>query len=805
MNREWKQRSRTGTVLLVMLLFALAVQGCGSSSQETMPVGSGGLLSSSTPTAGVSACASCHTRVAADWLTTKHANLDAPGDDSSIGNPAVGQIAGCTANCHDRTGDSGNITAAGTLGNEPRPVVGCEACHGPGSLHVSAGGMGPIHLLSNGSTGTVLGSGPTATVSGMFVTCTSCHELLDSSGTLTVAAHDVGGADAVASEKTGTQYTITDTHSAVSNSWSSTSGSNNISSGPSITGYAMDYSRDRVCIDCHNPHKPADINREWAQSAHADRYGKNSSDPSGFFKGAWAYYNWSCDGTSAAGCGEPTPGIYNKRKACQRCHTTSGFSAYADALRSSDLETAEAISDGTRTSIPYDPGFKPEMLKCNGCHTDNKGTLRNPGAVTADYDLTTTYPTSTYPEATYAKASHAYPDVAGSNVCMACHTARESGDTIKNLNKPGVPQVNFANETLSFVNSHYLGAGGTVFRATGYTFTTRNYENKSDFRHYQIGTSAEPGTGTNGPCVGCHMSRENKNGNHLFLPVGRTGTSGLSTTGIISKPVVTITGITSKVCFNASCHGPNDAVIEVVHAQKEQLEEAMDAFKVQLEKRGYYYAEAHPYFYKIRDGSIISGGTVSVTYNSTIVTGTGVDWIASGVTGSSLGKPADRFRVNDDGAYYSIASVATGSISLQRPYKGVTNTSPAEYTILRGLKDPVTYVEHAIKTWVTGTTPDYPVQAVDTDTTGNTTGKNNMGAAFNFNLLDHDPGAYAHNRYYAKRLIYDSIDWLDDNQMNYSVGLTLNALPGGTTYKAGALEYLLNGGVATPYIAAERP
>ncbi len=48
-----------------------------------------------------------------------------------------------------------------------------------------------------------------------------------------------------------------------------------------------------------------------------------------------------------------------------------------------------------------------------------------------------------------------------------------------------------------------------------------------------------------------------------------------------------------------------------------------------------------------------------------------------------------------------------------------------------------------------------------------------MGAAFNFNLLEHDPGAYAHNRIYTKRLIYDSIDWVDDGIMNYSVGATL--------------------------------
>lgn len=73
-----------------------------------------------------------------------------------------------------------------------------------------------------------------------------------------------------------------------------------------------------------------------------------------------------------------------------------------------------------------------------------------------------------------------------------------------------------------------------------------------------------------------------------------------------------------------------------------------------------------------------------------------------------------------------------------------------------------------------------------------TTGKPNMGAAFNYNLLAHDPGAVAHNRYYTRRLTYDSIDWLDDGILNYSVFATLNALDATTeTYKADAITFLI--------------
>lgn len=101
----------------------------------------------------------------------------------------------------------------------------------------------------------------------------------------------------------------------------------------------------------------------------------------------------------------------------------------------------------------------------------------------------------------------------------------------------------------------------------------------------------------------------------------------------------------------------------------------------------------------------------------------------------------------------------------------------------------------AITNWVT---------AGDASANGRFSGEQNMGAAFNYNLLKHDPGAYAHNRFYTKRLIYDAIDWLDNLTMDYSVGTTLNSLGGTATYKANAMAYLLANGVPTGS-SAERP
>jgi nitrate/TMAO reductase-like tetraheme cytochrome c subunit len=65
----------------------------------------------------------------------------------------------------------------------------------------------------------------------------------------------------------------------------------------------------------------------------------------------------------------------------------------------------------------------------------------------------------------------------------------------------------------------------------------------------------------------------------------------------------------------------------------------------------------------------------------------------------------------------------------------------------------------------------------DTDWTSakDPSGKNNMGAAFNYNLLHHEPGAYTHNLQYARKLLYDSIDFLDDGILNTSVETTLGS------------------------------
>ncbi len=868
-------RRRIPAVLLAVLVAMTVLGACGNPNKKsTSPATAPGL--SSATAVGLDRCTACHATQTADWLTTKHANLDPDGTLDSTGNPTLTEITGCTTRCHDPLRDSGRLVA-GYTGNVARPVIGCESCHGGGSLHMDGGGgtgnMG-FAALPAGKVG------PTA-VSAQFNTCTSCHQLLDSAGT------GVATAEHATTAPTGAANVITDTHFATPLTYVT-------GVYQDVTGYVMDFSSESVCSDCHNPHGTAEVNKQWAQSAHADTTGS----------AAWAHYNWST------------------RQNCQRCHTTTGYIAYNTAIGKKDASQASLINTGTLASSPVTSSYTwaPEMLECRGCHVDNKGTLRNPGvSYTAPYD---NYTVSGTTVTTYSRASFAYPDVSGSNVCLLCHTGRANGDTIKNLNQAGVTSADMGN--FSFINDHHFTAAATVFGAGGYEYSSRSYEDPSYYVHKKIGTADVPNTGSNGPCAGCHMSTAEK---HLFLPVG-------TTTGDVFG---TITAVTSTICANCHTWSGGEALpmsAEMLERQKSYLADALSAVDKVMERGDLYKRPASTSIYRVRSLSLISAGTATVTNGSAVVTGQTTNWAETGL------EPGDQFRMSSGGTWYDILSVdAANQITLTAAYAGTTVATGAAYEIRKAESVTVQNGNNVVTgigtnwdfttsdgtaaifpgdqfrvdsegTWYTISTVDAPTQItlttaylgssatvsafsirnaaglvsvnnastavtavdvnwtaldvakgdffrVDTDgtwytlastptvstltltasytgstvaggsytiirstatrnwlnrgdgdLTGNTTGKNNMGACLNRVMLDpsQEPGAFAHNRYYVKRLLYDAIDWMDDGVLNYSTGATLTAIKNGSNpvWINGAISYLLPFGTFTNS-SLERP
>ncbi len=659
-------------------IIVLAVSGC-TGSLNSSDSGAANEFAAQPLGVGVCSTAGCHDTQVGDWNPSDHANLNAFPPTDFFGAP------NCDV-CHDINGERF------ILG---RNVVGCEACHGGGERHAMGGTTGPLfnpppyprpdydrcgqchnqnfntaahmapeggdivedykvspHILSvnshvmananevharcskchtdqgardyrnvsggyntliaalpyDGTAATpdifpvepvqcrtchfghnpgdlLLGLNENVTGSSEFNTCTTCHQLTDAAGNKVSAYHDPA-----VNTRGDDGEIITDTHFATSGSWPDPSAFTE--NEKAITGYAMDFADSRVCRNCHNPHNAdVTISRQWALSAHADTSAG----------GAWAHFNWSA---IAGG-------------SCKRCHTVSGVVEYIAANADGD----DSDYNGFLGQPASDANYKPERLHCNGCHSDSLGGLRTTAAIPTGY---TDAPAFTF------------PDVSGSNICLACHKGRQSGQSIENNSATA-----FTNT--GFIEPHGLPAGGTLFNIVGYEYVGASYADKPWFAHNDIGVGTTTGIGTEGPCIGCHLSSSE---NHLLLPLAVDGS------GIISA-------ITSTAC--GQCHaGPFALTASGLQEEKEGFENALTALEASLTASGFTFLGGFPYF-------------------------TETDW----------------------------------------------------------------------------TTP------------GDATGKATMGAAFNLVLLNGEPGAWVHNSYYARRLIFDSVDWLDDNLLNGSVDLSL--------------------------------
>ena len=80
-----------------------------------------------------------------------------------------------------------------------------------------------------------------------------------------------------------------------------------------------------------------------------------------------------------------------------------------------------------------------------------------------------------------------------------------------------------------------------------------------------------------------------------------------------------------------------------------------------------------------------------------------------------------------------------------------------------------------------------------------------LGAAHNYNYLHHEAGAYAHNSKYAKRLIFDSIDWLDGDANVDGNNMDGQIVIEATTYPSAAVWFGAPIGTVGSYTVNIRP
>jgi hypothetical protein len=349
--------------------------------------------------------------------------------------------------------------------------------------------------------------------------------------------------------------------------------------------YVSDASLPISCSNCHGG-----LTNTTANQAILAQY--TSSGHGSPLAEAWRHYDWRS----------------STRASCQRCHAGTAFVA--------------KLGNENNTSNAYQPTdiLKPgEVLNCSVCHTDaGTGALRTAAqqfTINMSNGATVTY------------------NVAGaSTFCARCHGGRETGDSIKaDTDADGVR---------GFIDSHYLVAAGMVYNKGGYEYAGQEYDTLG--YHKNVGTGVS-GTGSQGPCVACHM--------------------GLGTANHTWKVA------NSNACGN--CHS-NPTAAKLAQA-KANYQAALDSLRLALEAKGIYYDVTHPYFFTA---------------------------------------PYD-------------------------PNKAVYN--PANPT--------------AANTPFTNWASVY----------GLSSWKDVMGAAFNYRMLVNDPGAYAHNKQYALKLIADTCDFLADS------------------------------------------
>ncbi len=120
--------------LLVASIALMTLWGCSSSMDSG---GGKSDVSTEYETVGIDVCVQCHDIKGQEWLGSRHGNAEPEGGPHSPHRPGESSCA----DCHNPLNDGDLIEFAFNTQEKRRDVIGCESCHGGGGLHY---GLGPI-------------------------------------------------------------------------------------------------------------------------------------------------------------------------------------------------------------------------------------------------------------------------------------------------------------------------------------------------------------------------------------------------------------------------------------------------------------------------------------------------------------------------------------------------------------------------------------------------------------------------------------------------------------------------------------
>lgn len=625
-------------------------------------------------------CASCHKGAYGTNAPTKFA-------DSLHANVVTEDGEAPCNRCHTHEGAvlgaTYGFTGNGDMMEDPRYIAAvplakeytqfkCSTCHEHGA------GLRQIKTRVSLADGTLVNWNPakSAKRNDQFNLCTSCHGYFDNDGATIMGSGSVASGTVKAGHHETSWYRlIATTHY-------------DNPATEDIEGYGVRVNGEKPCFDCHgheaktNTGKAAPaaakatIYTDWAQSGHAGgiltaKYAAAATvtvdttldreDPIRIAQG-----QNQVDTVMAAVADVPI----ETGASCVRCHTSTGLTAFlADPAKGGSV-TADAAGVTTTVAATLAESEVGELTTCWGCHSNaSNGTLRTLKGTKATTNYTTDLGHTPTGYALY-DGKKAFPDVAGSNLCISCHDGRNSN-----------PASVIAASTTGPAGTHYMPAAGVMYVKTGFiNFSTgATYLNslKADLdgggitsTHRKLGTPAIVGDShnasffvagnldSNGPCVTCHLG-----GSHS-LKMDQKAIDAVCSKCHDEEAGISIT---AKADFD----------LHFLEPQKEVYENAI------------------------------------------------------------------KLAVDVFNSKQSTITIAADSAGVYRRYYQFGTTTSA-----------------TAANWTAVAT------ALGMDKT------KLFGAISNVTMFSKDAGGFAHARTYSRRLLYDSIDYLDDGIMNQSAGAT---------------------------------
>jgi hypothetical protein len=413
---------------------------------------------------------------------------------------------------------------------------------------------------------------------------------------------------------------------------------------------------------------------------------------------------------------------------CLRCHTSTGFVNYVKSNFVVPTASWATAGDNGR-----------EVLTCRTCHNNDSFSVSPAGAFTTPYVANGGVGVNGV-AGTALVTNNLIPNVGESNLCIPCHTGRASQTDILGLSDAAMSNT-------SFKNPHYMPAAGIMYMKTGFiSFTSANAFAKA-------ATASAPALSYGGTYT---LPLTRNAANTAFVRGGVDAKYGGIIGGVTSAHRAlgtnTILLAESWITDAATLNGNKGPCVTChINANVAGMPAVTD----------------------ITAAPFLPAGTVIPIART-----------GSGHSLSAVSSDASRqtcLPCHNDAQELNSTNPALGAEEKLAEAKPSFLSGLAAITNLLGTRYNITFDNTAypyfFEKGTTTAVKDWTRSGASalSGTLTPARAKKLMGACYNLKMMSSDAGAYVHGRTYVTRLIFDSVDFLDDGVMNTSAATALRA------------------------------